>query len=223
VTLRVQALRSNDDITQPTSKRRKGVLRLVALVLAFSWVMVKTKPWQQLPKLESKKAVEPSPEAAPLGPVVDAKGRAMALWRHENGLWYLVNAAGQLRKATDLEAAARIDLPQVAGVKAKAVQTGSARNAARMLVLDLQPGLLSQLLPLSFEIAPEIGWVSFAAGGEVSLRTQGGATVLLGTDNFREKEARLSAVLADLAARHKRAAGVDLRFKDSAVVRLASR
>lgn len=230
-TLRMQALRSNDDVTQPASRRGKGLIRLMTLAILFSWVMAQTKPWKHLPSmaLTSKAgnlkshAPVPMKEVLPQGPVVDAKGKSLALWRGESSGWYLVNAAGQLRRATDMEAASRIDLPQLTGVKSKFVETGSSRPAARMLMLDTQPGLLAQLLPLSSEIAPEISWVILGLGGEVSLRTQSGAEIRLGTDDFKAKEARLSAVLADLAARHKRAASVDLRFKDSAVVRLASR
>ena len=60
-------------------------------------------------------------------------------------------------------------------------------------------------------------------GSDVNLRTAEGAEARLGSEDFKSKEARLAAVLADLAARKQRPALVDLRFKDTAVVKLASR
>ena len=54
-------------------------------------------------------------------------------------------------------------------------------------------------------------------------RLHGGLSADLGEDAFKKKQQRLVAVLADMNARKKRAASVDLRFENTAVVRLASR
>jgi cell division septal protein FtsQ len=57
----------------------------------------------------------------------------------------------------------------------------------------------------------------------MSLRTHSGLLALLGSGDLKAKEAKLAAVLMDLEARKKHASQVDMRFENSAVVRLASR
>jgi hypothetical protein len=195
--------------------RALGDLKLPSLTLStpeISQLKAKAEAAPQAP------APEKEAPAQPAGPLVQAKGKPVALWNGADGAWYFVNQAGQLEACSAEEASQRIDLPVLEGVAAKQEPLGSQR----VLALDLNPGLLSQLLPLSQEIAPEVQGIWFE-GSDVNLRTAEGAEARLGSEDFKSKEARLAAVLADLAARKQRPALVDLRFKDTAVVKLASR
>ncbi|HXC62841.1 MAG TPA: hypothetical protein VNZ67_00720, partial [bacterium] len=51
------------------------------------------------------------------------------------------------------------------------------------------------------------------------LLTHDGTRCLLGDAQWKEREQHLAMVLADLAARRRRAASIDLSYDDTAVVR----
>ena len=232
-TLRMQAVSPGEAPAKP-----KGVIRLFIVVMAFTGVMAKTKPWNSLGswKLTSLTRAESdapagaapaAPEAASKPteaealrklPIVDAGGKAVALFRSERGNWYGVNAAGELSQMTADAASAQLSLPRLQGTGFKSV----ARHGGRIWAMDVDTGILANLLPLRSHIASEVETV-ILEGGEVKLRTHSGLIAELGTEGFGPKQERLSAVLADLEARKKHASSVDLRYADTAVVRLAAR
>jgi hypothetical protein len=223
----------------------KGVLRLAALVLALAVAGYHFRPWKALsgfhwielkaPKetqnqAENENLAEATPEVTPEAiptaaaedlsklPLGNAAGAALALWQSSSGQWYGVNAHGELSGLPTADAVAKLNLPQISGPKL----LDEERNGQRVLRLDLDAGQLKELLPLSDELVAAVDRI-VVDGRDFSLRLNSGALADLGEDGFQGKEVHLGSVLADLAARNKEAAAVDLRYDNSAVVRLASR
>jgi hypothetical protein len=221
---------------QERPSQPKGYLRmgLAGIVL---WVLgVNTRPWEALdfvfkpgpakaarqkaPKAEPKAEARVEAKKAEPGPLplADAGGEPVALWLAEGGQWHSVNAEGGLSRISAIEAQAQLGLPRLAGAPAAYLEKGKHR----ILALGLDPAQLQELLPLRSDLAAELDYIELQ-GRKVRLRIHGGIAAELGEDGFRAKQDRLAAVLADLRAKKKRAVNVDLRFENSAVVRLASR
>ena len=90
-------------------------------------------------------------------------------------------------------------------------------------MLKAEEGLLEAVLPIDGAIASEVRALDLHDSANVGLLTHDGSRAELGREDLAAKQRRLALVLADLAAKKRRAERVDLRFEGSAVVRLASR
>lgn len=218
--LRVRTVGTEEE-GMPLPRKRKGVIRLVLALGVLGWVLAQS-PWEGLAlpgivQTVKKAGPEAKPAPAP-AKVADAGGKALALWQSGTGQWHFVNKEGGLSRARLEDAQARLDLPRVSGPAV----AGEEKRGKVVLRLRVPQGMLAELLPLDEELATEVESLSVSEAG-ARLRTHGGATVELGLGNYRAKQARLAAVLSDLAARKRAAALVDMRFEGSAVVKLASR
>jgi hypothetical protein len=213
----------------PKAAKPKGYVRLVLAGAVLAVVAAKTRPWNSLgalglpAKFQAKAAAEPKEKEAPAAPeaklpLLDAGGKAVALWRSGSGAWFGVNAKGYLSRMTDAEAAAALSLPKVEG----AALESEEKRSGKLLRLAVDPQQWGELLPLPDSLAAECAMLTLH-GREFRLRTHSGMSAELGEGAFQEKLAKLSLVLADLQARKRRAASVDLRFDNTAVVRLAAR
>jgi len=72
-------------------------------------------------------------------------------------------------------------------------------------------------------VASEVRAVDLSDPADPVLLTHEGVRCLLGGEAWPQREKRLALVLADLAARKRRAGLIDLRYDDTAVVRPAGR
>lgn len=232
-TMRMRAVGSGSE--EEVQVKSKGYFRLGLAGLALVFVAARFKPWQSLESMKLSQLIkvqEPAaaatPQATPVTPaatevasnlpLVDAGGTAVALWRSETGGWYGVNSKAELSKMLEADAAVKLNLPQLSGAAAHLEE----KHGGRVIQLQLDPQQLAELLPLREDLAGDVDLV-IVKGRDFSLRTSGAGLADLGEDDFKRKQARLAAVLADLGARKKRAASVDLRFENTAVVRLAAR
>ena len=229
--MRMQALGSGNS---PAPAKPKGYLRLVLVLLALAAGMAHFRPWQALSGLRLPKLVQVSGEAPETAqaaqvaviakpaeaklPLVDAGGAPVALWRSESGQWYGVNSNACLSRMSDSDAASKLELPRL-----EAPGLGyQEKHGGRVAVLNVETAQLAELLPLRGDLAAEIDTVR-VQGRDIKLVAHGGAVIDLGESDFKRKQAKLAAVLADLGARKKRAGSVDLRYDNTAVVRLAAR
>lgn len=200
-------------------RKRKGLIRMVLAGSAALWALAQFRPWESLGGLGPAREVKAREESREgHRPILEPSGKALALWHAEDGSWFEVNADAELRPVESKEAMKRLDLPRLAGARVLAEE----KRGGRMLKLDLKEGLLEDLLPMEESLASEVESV-WIEGDQVRLKTHNGTWAVLGDAEFSKRQARLSAVLSDLAARKKRASSVDMRFEGSAVVRLASR
>ena len=218
--LRMQAVGSGADEKAPA--KSKGFLRLALACLALAAAAAKFKPWQAASSIKVSELVHvvkaPAAAVEVKLPIVDAGGTPQALWHSAGGQWYGINDKAQLSRLSEDEAAMLFKLPHLEGAALESVE----KHGSRVLALGVDPSQLAELLPLRPDLAAECEAVC-VQGREIRLRFTGGFTAELGEGGFRAKLEKLSAVLADLGARKKRASSVDLRFENSAVVRLASR
>ncbi len=214
--LQMRAQGSEEEGT-PLPRKRKGVIRLLAALAALGWVAAQTRPWEGI---RFVKATVPAPEApaaqpSPKATVADAGGKALALWQGRDGQWYGVNKKGGLTRMGREDALARLDLPHLSA----AAVAGEEKGGKVELSLKMPEGMLEELLPLEESLATEVESLSVGEGG-ARLRTHSGILAELGLGGYKAKQARLAAVLSDLAARRKRAALVDMRYEGTAVVKL---
>jgi hypothetical protein len=240
-TLRMRAVGSEGaepETIKPKGYFRFGLLGLGVLVVCGRFKVLSSLESLKLPAFVTIQApaadasasaqvtADPTPGLTPEPtPVVQANlsfenagGNPVALWRSNSGQWYGVNSKAELSKMLESEASAKLNLPEIAGVPALAEGTSNSQ----VFRLQLDPEQLSELLPLREDLAGDVDMV-IVKGRDFSLRTNGAGIADLGEDNFKRKQARLAAVLADLGARNKRASSVDLGFENTAVVRLAAR
>lgn len=224
----------------PLPRGRKGVIRGFLMVLGLLWAVAMLKPWQRAgelnmdlaalfsapdPAADAKRALEKrrreSLEAARLAalPLIPASGEPLGLWQDGRGQWYSVDANGGLAPGEAPGRRASLGLVQLRGVAALSEPKGQGRS----LRLDLPEGLLKDLLPLQPGVASEAQALLLSDKGEPVILTHDGARCLLSLEGWEKQQARLALVLADLAARRRRASLIDLRYDDSAVVRPAGR
>lgn len=159
--------------------------------------------------------VKPTPEGTP---VAKLKSEAVALCS-AGGRWYEVDAQGRVSASGGPEEKSHIGMPLIsAGGIQQVVEKG-------VWVMKLNAGAadLEGLFPLQPMLAPEVAAIMLNESGNVRVLTHDGTVAWLGQGRLQEKEARLAAVLADLAPKGRRAWQIDLRYEDSAVVRVASR
>jgi hypothetical protein len=222
----------------PLPRGRKGVIRGLLLVLGLLAAASTLKPWQRLgalqvdvaalfstpdPQAEAKRAAlqrqQDAAEAARLAalPLEAGTGEALGLWQDGRGRWYRVDGDGLLAPGEAPGARSSLGLVQLRGLAAHSEPHGSARR----LRLDLPEGLLKELLPLSPAVASEAQALLLNGAEEPVILTHDGARCLLSREGWEQQQERLALVLADLAARRRRAGLIDLRYDDSAVVRPA--
>ena len=160
-------------------------------------------------------------EAAHLAslPVDPAGGTALALWQDGAGRWWQVNGKGELRLSAGPSAKDSLGLPELRGVSAAAEEHGGGKR----LSLKLPAGLLKELLPLEPSVASEVRAVLLDDPTQPGLLTHDGTRCLLDASDWERRQRRLGLVLADLAAKKRRALLIDLRYEDTAVVRPAGR
>jgi hypothetical protein len=168
--------------------------------------------------LEKESAPEAAVPQAQGTPVAQLKGRPEALMA-SGGKWWDVDAQGYVGPSTGPEDAAHLGLPQVSGAAIHSVAEGKVWR----LKLQVAEEDLKGLFPLYTPLATEVDRVVFSDPGNPRIVTHDGTTASLGQGEFGRKEARLASVLADLAPRGKKSWNVDLRYQDSAIVRMASR
>ena len=149
-------------------------------------------------------------------PWIDFNGKAVALWKGGSGSWYQVNREGFLRKCDQPEAIVNLGLPVLDKIGAEEVEYKDGRSWK----LQGVEKKLSELLPLHVQLISEVADIQFGDGSNPVLITHTGTQILLGENEWKEKQARAAMVLADLNARRKKVGKIDLRFKNSAVVRL---
>jgi cell division septal protein FtsQ len=175
--------------------------------------------------LEAQEAVEASQkdaeEAVRLSalPVDPAGGTALALWQDGAGRWWQVNGKAELRPCEGPAAKESLGLPELRGVSAAAQEHGQGKR----LALRLPAGLLKTLLPLEPSVASEVRAVLLDDPAQPALLTHDGTRCLLDLGDWERRQRRLGLVLADLAAKKRRASLIDLRYEDTAVVRPAGR
>jgi hypothetical protein len=152
-------------------------------------------------------------------PVDPAGGAALALWQDAAGKWWQVNGKAELRPCGGPADKESLGLPELRGVCAQAAEHGQGKR----LSLKLPEGLLRTLLPLEPSVASEVRALLLEDPSQPALLTHDGTRCLLDPSDWERRQRRLGLVLADLAAKKRRAALIDLRFEDTAVVRPAGR
>lgn len=152
-------------------------------------------------------------------PVDAAGGAALALWQDGSGRWWQVNAKAELRPCSGPGAKDSLGLPELRGVAAEAEEHAGGKR----LSLKLPKGLLKDLLPLEPSVASEVRAIQLDDPTQPALLTHDGTRCLLDASDWERRQRRLGLVLADLAAKKRRASVIDLRYEDTAVVRPAGR
>lgn len=152
-------------------------------------------------------------------PVNAASGEALALWQDGSGRWWQVNAKAELRPCSGPGAKDSLGLPELRGVAAEAEEHAGGKR----LSLKLPKGLLKDLLPLEPSVASEVRAIQLEDPAQPALLTHDGTRCLLDAADWERRQRRLGLVLADLAAKKRRASLIDLRYEDTAVVRPAGR
>jgi len=152
-------------------------------------------------------------------PVVPAGGEALALWQDGAGRWWQVNGKAELSPSGGPGAKDGLGLPELRGVAAMAEEHGGGRR----LSLQVPSGLLKDLLPLEPSVASEVRALLLDDPAHPALMTHDGTRCLLDSADWSRRQRRLGLVLADLAAKKRRASLIDLRYEDTAVVRPAGR
>jgi hypothetical protein len=224
----------------PLARGRKGVIRGFLLVSGLLAAAVALKPWQRLgalhvdvaalfstpdPEAQAKadalKHQQDAAEAAHLAslPMVASTGKALGLWQDGQGRWFTVDSDGLLAPGSAPGTRSSLGLVQLRGLAAHSEPHGQGRR----LRLDLPEGLLKEILPLKPAVASEAQALLLSEAGEPVILTHDGARCLLSREHWEAQQERLALVLADLAARRRRASLIDLRYEDSAVVRPAGR
>lgn len=228
----------------PLPRGRKGVIRGLALAGGLAWAAFMLKPWQHRGDLHidvaalfqapdpavqaeeasakaSAKRQSDAADAAHLAalPLIAGGGKPLALWQDGRGRWYSVDAEGLLSPGSPPGTRASLGLVQVRDVAAGS----EAHGQGRRLRLDLPDGMLKGLLPLLPAVASEAQALLLGDAQQPVILTYGGARCLLSREGWQQQEERLAMVLADLAAKHRRALEIDLRYEDSAVVKPAGR
>jgi hypothetical protein len=217
---------------------RRGVIRGLLLLIGLLWIAALLKPWQRVGAIKMdvsalfasaesrtarQKAVEEAQAQADARlaalPVIAAGGEPLALWQSGTGRWYGVDGDGLLSPFAGPQVREALGLPQLQGASAQS----EPYKDGRRLRLKLPDGLLKSLLPLAQGVASEARGLRLDRPDEPVLITHDGAECRLRADQWELGQERLAMVLADLAARRSRAAMIDLRFEDSAVVRPAGR
>lgn len=223
---------------------RKGVIRGLALALGLAWVAFLLKPWQHRGELHldvaalfrspapavaaqeaAEKAVEKrqsdAADAAHLAelPLIAGGGRPLGLWQDGRGRWFTVDDDGLLSPGSAPGTRASLGLVQLRDVSA----ASEAHGQGRRLRLTLPDGMLKDLLPLLPAVSSEAQSISLSDVAEPVILTHDGTRCLLSRQGWAQQQERLAMVLADLAAKKRRAAQIDLRYEDSAVVRPAGR
>lgn len=188
----------------------------------------KAKPGQQEPAAEAAKAQTEAEAAAVASaqakalaalPLVPAKGKPLALWQDSEGAWYTADAQGLLAPGQAPGHRDSLGLVVLKGVAARNEPQGQGRR----MRLDLPPGALKDLLPLAPGVSSEVQALWLDDPAQPVLVTHDGTRCLLAAEGWALQQERLALVLADLAARGRQAAQIDLRYEDSAVVRPAGR
>jgi hypothetical protein len=152
-------------------------------------------------------------------PVDPAGGTALALWQDGAGHWWQVNGSAELRPCNGPADKDSLGLPEIRGVASQAEEHGQGKR----LSLKLPEGLLKGLLPLEPSVASEVRAVLLDDPSVPALLTHDGTRCLLDAGDWERCQRHLGLVLADLAAKKRRAALIDLRYEDTAVVRPAGR
>ena len=152
-------------------------------------------------------------------PVDPAGGTALALWQDGAGHWWQVNGSAELRPCNGPADRDSLGLPEIRGVAAGAEEHGQGKR----LSLKLPEGLLKTLLPLEPSVASEVRALLLDDPSVPALLTHDGTRCLLDATDWERCQRHLGLVLADLAAKKRRAALIDLRYEDTAVVRPAGR
>jgi len=224
----------------PVPQGRKGLIRGVLLALALVWAVLLIRPWQRMGALKvdvsslftRAEAVDQAQQAAEKRraeaavaqadaqrlaglPLVPGTGKPLALWQDGSLRWYKVDASGDLAPAASPWARDCLGLPELRGLSARAEEHGGGRR----LRLELPAGLL----PLDPAVSSEARALLLEDPAQPVLLTHDGTRCLLGPDHWEQRQQRLALVLADLAARKRRAGTIDLRYEDTAVVRPAGR
>lgn len=229
---------------QSLSPARKGMIRLMVGLGLLAWAGFALRPvvktaWTKFSahkKVRGKAAlqaakpalqaaekdatleaalVQPTPEGTP---VARLKSGPMALCS-AGGRWYEVDAEGRVSPSGGPEEKTHIGMPLIsAGGIQQVVEKG-----VWVMKLNAAAEDLEGLFPLQPMLATEVAAIMLNEGGNVRVLTHDGSVAWLGQGHLQEKEARLAAVLADLAPKGRKAWQIDLRYEDSAVVRVASR
>ncbi len=238
VTRRFQTVGGTADA--PARRGQKGLIR-AGLLLAFAgWGLAAIQPRERLAPLLSELAQllrSPQPKTTkaqvqPEKPALEAAlsptpepdwenfdGTAMALWQDNAGAWWQVSQAGGMLATQGPREKGNLGLPMVVGA---ALRTRPRKDGfERMLVFDT--ALSVKALPLLGELRSEVRAVSLRAGEGLILYMHDGTRAELGVDDLTRRQRRLARVLADLNAKRRRATLVDLRYQDTAVVRMAAR
>jgi hypothetical protein len=236
-TMKVEAVGSGQTAVP---RGKKGVGRALLAMLFLVYVLLRWQPWTQAGRLvqemkplfaaqtpAEKAKVDLEQHKADIAgaarlaalPVDPAGGKALALWQDGLGRWWAVNGQGQLRSSTGPAAKDSLGLPELRGCRVQASEHGQAKR----LALALPDGLLKDLLPLQASVASEVRALLLDDPAEPELLTHDGTRCLLSADGWQRRQQRLGLVLSDLAAKKRRAALIDLRYEDSAVVRPAGR
>ena len=233
----------------PQPVRHKGFLRAALALGLLAWTLAAFKPWRHVPDLVSGLkamrshasapivhrpaaadpllALLPTPVATlaqtaaptPAGtPVAHLREAAAALVKAGDGRWYAVDRLGFAEQSLGPDQPSTLGLPFLTGARVQAVAEG---GQWRMKVSGAEA--LAGILPLRKQLSTEVDSIDVSDPGDPVLRTVDGATVRLGDGESFARQAWLAAVLADLAAKGKRASQIDLRVRGQAVVRLAAR
>jgi hypothetical protein len=239
---RMQAVGAGES---PVPHGRKGMIRGLMVAGGLAWAVLAFRPWQRAgglmvdvgaifsrpesaagpaaaaPDGQDAKAASDRAAAAATAqadarklaalPVVAGTGKPLALWQDGGGRWYKVDDGGALAPTASPWAKDCLGLPELRGLAAR----GEAHGVGRLLRVDLPAGLL----PLDAAVASETRAVILSDPLQPVLLTHDGTRCLLGDGAWKEREQRLAMVLADLAARRRRAASIDLSYEDTAVVR----
>ena len=225
------------------ARPRRGWIRIGLAAGVLIWSLTIIRPWDHLRNMvdhlqasREGKAVEvaaqPRPAEGPaeaeaalpqetvplkLTPVIPGlRGGPVALWEGRSGTWFQVDAQGNLDKTEGPALAENLGLPILQGVGSRKVPDGDRL----VLKLESDGKLLASLFPLHSDLAPEIATVKLNDTRNPVLVTVSGVTVPMGEGEYQTKQARLALVLNDLAAKKRRAVQVDMRYSNSAVVKL---
>jgi hypothetical protein len=217
---------------------RRGLGRAVLVVLSLAAAMAALRPWQKAGLLKADLSAmfqvpgaqaagdaaktaavngQTAEDAAKLAalPLQAGTGKPLGLWQDGEGRWWRVDGAGALAPCEDPSAADNLGLPEISGVAAH----NDAYRGGRRMLLTLPPGRLSQLLPLRPSVASEVRTLDVSDPSQPVLLTLDGVRCLMGDSDWPQRQEHLALVLADLAARRRRAGQIDLRFEGTAVVR----
>jgi hypothetical protein len=242
---RMQAVGAGES---PVPHGRKGMIRGLMLAGGLAWAVLALRPWQRAEGLRmdvsalfdrpgaaagapaqaagglDAKAAEAAGDRSAAAadaqaaahklaalPVVAGTGQPLALWQDGSGRWYKVDSGGVLAPTAGAWGRDCLGLPELRGLAARS----EAHGEGRRLKVDLPSGLL----PLDQAVASETRAVILSDPLQPVLLTHDGTRCLLGEGPWTEREQHLAMVLADLAARRRRAASIDLSYDDTAVVR----